>query len=460
MAPLNCPSGNQLMKTSNLSLDQAPPQDIPFRFMIAGPVFGILTGIYLLAYGDRLFITAWSIKTVALVHMVTLGWLAMIMMGAFYQMVPVLVGGHVPGIRLTRLNFYFLTLGISSLIIGLNFWLPIFLIIAVILLAIGITNFVSQLSIALFRMKANRPVVFALRLSILFLALTAILGILMIGSMYGWWRLGVDRSILKYLHITYGLIGWVGFLLMGVAFHVIPMFYLTEAFPDRRANLIIVLELIGIGSLSIGFIFQVPPLWLILNSIPVFLGFLVFISQIIILLKRRQRKNVDTTLRFWRLGLLCLPLALISLPISLFRMDEVFTYLFAMLFLVGFASAITNGMLYKIIPFLIWLHRFSSLVGKVETPTMKEILPDPPAHRQFYLFSGALVLLLISSVYPTDPLLRGIGGIWIASNAILVYELSKSLRIQPPEAPPTVSDDDFAAMFANMPAPPPPQKKD
>jgi len=108
------------MKTSNLSLDQAPPQDIPFRFMIAAPIFGILTGIYLLVYGDRLFITAWSIKTVALVHMVTLGWLAMIMMGAFYQMVPVLVGGYVPGIRLTRLNFYFLTLGISSLIVGLN----------------------------------------------------------------------------------------------------------------------------------------------------------------------------------------------------------------------------------------------------------------------------------------------------------------------------------------------------
>jgi len=444
------------MKTSSLSLDQAPPEDIPFRFMIAAPIFGILTGIYLLVYGDRLFITAWSIKTVALVHMVTLGWLAMIMMGAFYQMVPVLVGGHVPGIRLTRLNFYFLTVGISSLIIGLNFWLPVFLLISVTLLGIGITNFVIQLSIALFRMKANRPVVFALRLSILFLALTATIGILMIGSMYGWWRLGVDRSIFKYLHITYGLIGWVGFLLMGVAFHVIPMFYLTEAFPDRRSNLVIALELLGIICLSIGFIFQVPPFWLTVASVPILIGFVIFIGQIVILLKRRQRKNVDTTLRFWRLGLFCLPLSLICLSISLYRIDEVFTYLFAMLFLIGFAAAITNGMLYKIVPFLIWLHRFSSLVGKVETPTMKEILPDPPAHRQFYLFSTALVLLLISSVYPIDSVIRGIGGLWIVSNAILVYELSKSLRIQPPEAPPSVSDDDFAAMFANMPAPPPP----
>jgi hypothetical protein len=151
-------------------------------------------------------------------------------------------------------------------------------------------------------------------------------------------------------------------------------------------------------------------MWLTLASFPVLLGFVIFISQIVILLIHRQRKNVDTTLRYWRLGLLCLPLSLISLLISLYRIDEIFTYLFAMLFLIGFASAITNGMLYKIVPFLIWLHRFSSLVGKVETPTMKEILPDRPAHRQFFLFSIALVLLLISSVYPIDFMIRVIGS--------------------------------------------------
>jgi len=90
---------------------------------------------------------------------------------------------------------------------------------------------------------------------------------------------------------------------------------------------------------------------------------------------------------------------------------------------------------------------------------MKEILPDRPAHRQFFLFSISCVLLLISSVYPIDLMIRLIGGIWMVSNAILLYELSKSLAIQPPEVPPTVSEDDFASMFANIPAPPPPEKK-
>jgi hypothetical protein len=61
------------LKTSNLSLDQAPPEDIPLRYLLTGPAFGILAGILLSVYGERIFITAWSLDTVALVHMITLG---------------------------------------------------------------------------------------------------------------------------------------------------------------------------------------------------------------------------------------------------------------------------------------------------------------------------------------------------------------------------------------------------
>ena len=35
-------------------------------------------------------------------------------------------------------------------------------------------------------------------------------------------------------------------------------------------------------------------------------------------------------------------------------------------------------MLYKIVPFLIWFHRFSTLVGKVKVPLLKDVLPEKP----------------------------------------------------------------------------------
>ena len=43
------------MKTGGLSLDQAPAEDIPLRFFISAPIFGILAGLMVLLKGNLLF---------------------------------------------------------------------------------------------------------------------------------------------------------------------------------------------------------------------------------------------------------------------------------------------------------------------------------------------------------------------------------------------------------------------
>ena len=47
------------MKSSGLSLDQAPPEDIPFRFFLTALVFGFLAGSLILFRGDFLFSSSW-----------------------------------------------------------------------------------------------------------------------------------------------------------------------------------------------------------------------------------------------------------------------------------------------------------------------------------------------------------------------------------------------------------------
>ena len=59
-----------------------------------------------------------------------------------------------------------------------------------------------------------------------------------------------------------------------------------------------------------------------------------------------------------------------------------------------FAVAITDGMLYKIIPFLIWFHRFITLVGKVKVPILKEVLPEKRTKSQLQPSGLALLILL------------------------------------------------------------------
>ncbi|MCP4274373.1 MAG: hypothetical protein GY781_20815 [Gammaproteobacteria bacterium] len=443
------------MKTSNLSLDQAPPEDIPFRYLLTGPAFGILAGILLSVYGERIFITAWSLDTVALVHMITLGWLTLIMIGAFYQMVPVLVGGHVPWNHLSRINYYSLVSGILSLISGFLFWKIILLKSAAVLLLVSFSLFITQILTALFRVKANRPVVYAMRSSVICLALAVAAGITMIGVLFGWWGFPLDGYSLKYIHITFALLGWITLLIFGVSFHVIPMFYLTKAFPDRIGYSIVTLILLSIVSLVIGFGMKLNGTRLIVAGIPAFIGVILYVFTLFNLIRNRQRKMVDSTFRFWQLGLTCLIPALLLLTVDPFRWDEIFGYLFVITFLIGFACSVSNGMLYKIVPFLIWLHRFSPLVGKIKTPAMKDIIADAPARKQFYLFCLSFILIVVCCIFPVDSLIRIAGVSWSVSSIILFFLQIKAIKIQPPEVPKTTGMDDFAAMFKDLPPPPP-----
>ena len=70
---------------AGVSLDQAPPEDIPFRFFLTAPIFGVMAGLLIAFNGESLFSSSWDLEIVALTHVITLGWLASIMIGAFYQ---------------------------------------------------------------------------------------------------------------------------------------------------------------------------------------------------------------------------------------------------------------------------------------------------------------------------------------------------------------------------------------
>ena len=90
--------------TENLSLEQAPPISIPMRFFLTAPIFGIAGALLLVWYGPELFITRWSPLTLALTHLITLGFLGQIMCGALLQMLPVLAGVAVPRVVKTILR--------------------------------------------------------------------------------------------------------------------------------------------------------------------------------------------------------------------------------------------------------------------------------------------------------------------------------------------------------------------
>ena len=257
------------MRTSNLSLDQAPPESIPMRFFLTVPVFGILAAILMMYDGSSLLQTSWQSNTIVLTHLITLGWLAMTMFGSFYQMVPVLVGGTVPGIGISKFVHIFLITGILSLSAGLLYFEKIFYLIAIVTLIPALLIFIVQIIIPVFKVKADRPVVLAMRISIISLLAAAALGIISTGWFTGWWVPPFGRAALKGAHLTLGLFGWIGCLIIGVGFHVIPMFWLSSPFPVKTSKKIIYGMLISLVLVPSGFLFSIDEFILAIFATPI-----------------------------------------------------------------------------------------------------------------------------------------------------------------------------------------------
>ncbi|MDH3382114.1 MAG: hypothetical protein OEL54_05375, partial [Flavobacteriaceae bacterium] len=377
-----------------LSLDQAPPEDIPNRFFLSAPFFGILAGALIIFEGHSVFLSNWSFETIALTHLITLGWVAMIMFGAFYQMIPVLVGGFVPFIKLSRYIHAIFVLGIISLSLGLYIFNEILLTIAVVLLLISIFTFTLQVLIAIFKVKANsRPTVSAMRISVICLVMTLIFGILLISNLLGWVPYFLPRGSMISIHLIFGLFGWILTLVMGVGFYIIPMFYITDPFPIKRAYLILILQVISLILLPVGLIFDLDIRLISLLAIPGFVAVCLFTYNSFLLIQKRKRKIVDSTIRFWRSGLIFLLISVTIFFINLWYFETTFLINFGFIYLMGFALSLTTGMLYKIMPFLIWFHRCSNLIGVPKVPLMKDILSDKHAKIQWIVYSISVFII-------------------------------------------------------------------
>ncbi len=148
---------------------------------------------------------------------------------------------------------------------------------------------------------------------------------------------------------------------------------------------------------------------------------------------QRKRPEPDLTLLYWRLGMLCL-IAGIALGGGALALGGApgWLMLATLLVLLGFAVSVINGMLYKILPFLVWLHL--TLIAQAqgrnrrEIPPVKALLPLGPVRAQLVLHLLALVLLGGALAVHSDAL-SGMAALALgASFALLGWNLLAVLR--------------------------------
>lgn len=410
------------MSSLGLSYEQAPPFGAPLRFFLSAPPFLLLAAVLAMFLPDWQS-NRWSPAALALTHLITLGYLAMIMLGSVLQILPVVLGTPVRHVRWVAWTGLFgLGMGTPALVLGFLLSEPFWLQTAMLLLLVGLTPALISILISLTRTAAPQ-IAWPIRQAILALAITLALGLLLAGGLGGFWSIE-DIAELTGKHATWGLVGWVLILVIGVAYQVVPMLQLTPPYPARLSRWLTWIIFVGL------LLFSVPTVWngrlTLAGSVLVGLGSIAFAVATLRVQARRRRKIGDYTLYFWRLGMACLllatvlTLALEASPALLPQTEawqEAMRIELGMIFLFGFAHSVVSGMLYKIVPFLAWFHLKTQTKAKAGSiPNMKEMLPEPLMRQHYRMHLAMLILLLPAPFLPATAAIPGL--LLLAAGAI------------------------------------------
>lgn len=417
-----------------LSFDNSPALSVPLRFFLNAPVFAMLAGVLLLWAGPQALASRWTLATLALTHLLTLGVLASVMIGALMQILPVATGISVLAPRLTACIVHAcLTLG--TLVLAAAFLLarPRLFEAALGLLAIAFSWLLSAWAVGFRRHRKSMPNDTKEVLLATCLALAALLAAILLGGLLAAgfaWSLAIPMPRLTDIHAAWGLLGWVGLLVIGISYQVIPIFQATELYPRIVTCWLAPLIFIVLALWTAGVLLLSATDHIALRAITALLGaaYLAFAGTTFYLLWIRKRPKADATTLFWRTAMIsmasCVPVWLAQIATG-----SDYSILLGVLSIVGFAWSAINGMLYKILPFLLWYHAQSNVtIASRLVPKVKDIIPDTIAAKQFKAHLPALLLLVAASIQP--PLFTHAAGIaFTISAAWLGWNMASALRL-------------------------------
>ncbi|WP_324779225.1 hypothetical protein [Thiobacillus sedimenti] len=412
---------------AGLSFEQAPPLALPLRFFLTAPLFLLAAGA-LIAMAPQALASRWTPEALALTHAITLGVLAMTMLGALTQMLPVVAGATLPAARVVaRLAHIALTLGTAALLAAFLGAGPAVFGVALVLLGTAFAIFLAAAARSLARAVTNATVN-GMRLAAASLAATIVLAGALALPRAGWVP-GTPGMATVGAHATFGLLGWVLLLVVGVAYQVVPMFQLTPPYAPRLSRWLapgLFVMLVVRAAAPV-----LPAAVADAAAVALAGGILLFAGATLRLQARRRRKIADVTLDYWRLGMTslvaCVGVWLAAWLAPAWRHSDAYPLLLGVLFLGGFALSVVSGMLYKIVPFLAWFHLQAQTQARAGSiPTMKDMIGERWARWQFRAHLAACALLAGGLAWPA--LLRMGGVLLMLSALLLALNLASAVR--------------------------------
>ena len=414
-----------------ISSRNAPSLDLPARFM----------ALSMLALALVAIAAPWALPLVpgpvsefsllAFVHLITLGFVGSMIIGASYQLVPVALQAPLASVRLGRLSFWFFATGLGTFLAGLvGERLPL-LGAGGTLLGIGFLLYIGVILATWARAPQREVVGWHIALALAGAGTGMILGVaLAFNKSSG--MLGERTFPLLGAHITLMVGGWVMLTFTGVAYRLIGMFTLSErAFRTWLAWAELALIGGGVWLLAARMVIPLPARLGQGAALLLLAGFLAFAIQVAQLYRARIRRAFDVHIPFAvlaaLLAIVSAALVLLGLLRELPARDPIWVTAI-WLMLIGGAGTAIQGFFYKIATFLVWLKRYAPVAGREPTPRLEALYSLRLAMAGLGLWAVAVIAVAVAVMTETDAALTPLAFVLMGGVACFLANVAGIAR--------------------------------
>ena len=336
----------------------APPFKLVGGYFIAGICFLIAS---IPAFFAADFETIAGLETAGFLHVFFVGFVMSIIIGALYQLTSVILEKPFSTIKGAMLNLAIYCVGIAAMGYGMISGKTGFLHGGGMALFLALLFFGTTYIVSFMDNEKKSFAAFMLFVSAIFLLAGISLGFCLLMILSG--TLPMDFVFALKFHV-YFVLGFVFFIIVGVATVLLPMFALAH---DLKFTL---------SNFAFGF-YILAGVLLFFSEIYAYFAFgaaiICFVAEALYILKKRVRKAYD----YWNVNI-ALSLAAFVLFCVLVAADKYDMAVFMLIY--GFLFAFIAAHLYKIAPFLIWYHYVAPFVGKTKVPLLDQMILKKPAY--------------------------------------------------------------------------------
>jgi hypothetical protein len=411
----------------------APPLHLPAEHFAAALVFWLLGAAGLVWIAPDLAQGLFPLpRVVAVAHLFTLGWITTTIQGALYQFLPVALRVPIRSERLAHVGFGLYVPGLVLFLWGLVAGVQGVMLAGAALFGTGLLLFLGNLGLTLWRCPERNLTWWALVAAAVFLFATVVLGISLTGNLH-WSYLDADHRFLALgVHLHVAVAGWVLLVMVGVAHKLLPMFLLSHGASERPGRWAVGLLVAGNSLLLAFHHFLFPAVkWAVAGLLAAGLG--AFLLQARVFFRHRKKPALDPGLRLAAIALGYLGIGLLLAPFFLSQgvgAPRVATAYVTALILGGI-SLFVAGHYYKIVPFLVWFHRFGPLVGLQAVPRVADLYSAAAGNAAAALLCLGTAGLIVATLVGATGMARPSALVFAVGAGIVALQMAAIARRRP-----------------------------